>query len=171
MQVKSVEQNQIVTDDYFLANGDCKNGALAVAAVMSDVISQQQASNRLGIPLVNVADGVNGVTLLNTTLFPASSAMATTWNIPLYTEAINAISIENHAIEIHWVFSPELDLAREPRYGRVGEMFGEDPHLTSTFGTAYVNAMQAVDENGFARVACTIKHFVYGETKGGINQA
>lgn len=153
------------------ANGDYMNSAPIVAEVMSGVIASRQAANRLGIPLINVADSVNGVTLLNTTLFPASLSMASTWNLPLFSEVIDAISIENRAVGVHWVFSPELDLAREPRYGRVGETYGEDPYLVSRFGVTYVKAMQALDGQGFARVATTIKHFIYGSSTGGINQA
>jgi beta-glucosidase-like glycosyl hydrolase len=75
--------------------------------------------------MINVADSVSGLTLLNATLFPASLSLGQSWNIPLFSQVVEAISIENRAVGIHWVFSPELDLAREPRYGRVGEMYGE----------------------------------------------
>ena len=138
---------------------------------MSGLISRLQKSNRLNIPLINVADSVNGVTLYNATLFPATLSMSSSWNIDLFFQVIDAISVENRVLGIHWVFSPELDLAREPRYGRVGEMYGEDPYLTSRFGVAYVKAMQALDNKGFARVAATVKHFIYGSSSGGINQA
>lgn len=51
--------------------------------------------------------------------------MGSSWNIPLFERVADAISIENRAVGVHWVFSPTLDLARELRYGRVGEMYGE----------------------------------------------
>jgi beta-glucosidase len=118
-----------------------------------------------------VADSVNGVTLLNTTLFPATLSMGQSWNIDLYEKVVDAISRENRAVGVHWVLSPELDLAREPRYGRVGEMYGEDRYHVGRFGIAYVKSMQATDSEGFSRVAATVKHWIYGSSLGGINEA
>ncbi|KUL89286.1 hypothetical protein ZTR_03625 [Talaromyces verruculosus] len=72
---------------------------------------------------------------------------------------------------VRWVLSPELDVARELRNGRVGEMYWEDQSLNGVFGTSYVKTMQEKDENGYMRIATTIKHFVYGSSTGGINTA
>ncbi|EED17486.1 periplasmic beta-glucosidase precursor, putative [Talaromyces stipitatus ATCC 10500] len=72
---------------------------------------------------------------------------------------------------VRWVLSPELDVGREPRYGRVGEMYGEDQYLNGVFGTSYVKTMEEKDEKGYMKVATTIKHFVYGVPTGGINTA
>ncbi|KFY90684.1 hypothetical protein V500_05022 [Pseudogymnoascus sp. VKM F-4518 (FW-2643)] len=151
--------------------GNYQNPAYLAAATLGNVILQFQKNDRLQVPLINVADGVNGVTLLNTTLFPATLSMGQSWNIDLYGKVVQAMSKENHAVGIHWVPSPELDLAREPRYGRVGEMYGEDRYHVARFGVTYVKNMQDTDSQGFSRVATTVKHWVYGSSLGGINEA
>ncbi|OBT61316.1 hypothetical protein VE03_09521 [Pseudogymnoascus sp. 23342-1-I1] len=151
--------------------GNYQNPAYLAAAALENVILQFQKNDRLHVPLINVADSVNGVTLLNTTLFPATLSMGQSWNIDLYGKVVQAMSKESHAVGIHWVLSPELDLAREPRYGRVGEMYGEDRYHVARFGVAYVKNMQDTDSQGFSRVATTIKHWVYGSSLGGINEA
>lgn len=67
-------------------------------------------------------DSVNGPLMINTTLFPATLSMASSFNVPMYADAVAAIRDENMAIGINWVLSPELDVAKDPRNGRVGEM-------------------------------------------------
>lgn len=84
--------------------------------------AQQINSTRLGIPFITVTDSVNGPLLVNGTLFPSSLSMASSWNLPLYGDAVAAIRDENMALGVHWVLSPELDVAKDPRNGRVGEM-------------------------------------------------
>lgn len=140
------------------AFGNYQNPAYLAAATLENVILQFQNNDRLQVPLINVADNVNGVTLLNTTLFPATLSMGQSWNIDLYGKVVQAMSKENHAVGIHWVLSPELDLARESRYGRVGEMYDDDRYHVARFGVAYVKNMQDTDSQGFSRVATTVKH-------------
>jgi beta-glucosidase len=100
--------------------------------VLHNVILTFQKKNTLGIPLINVADSVNGVTLLNTTLFPAMLSMGQSWDIDLYGKVVDAISKGNRAVGIHWALSPELDLAREPRYGLLVRCSGKDRYHTLT---------------------------------------
>ncbi|KAF7548042.1 hypothetical protein G7Z17_g7307 [Cylindrodendrum hubeiense] len=145
--------------------------AYRATEIISSLIEELLEKDKHGIPIINVADSVNGITLGNGTLFPASISMGQSWNIDLFSKAVDVMSAENRAIGIHWVLSPELDLAREPRYGRVGEMYGEDWYHVSEFGTAYVDHMQAKDEKGFVRVATCMKHWVYGSGLAGINEA
>lgn len=91
----------------------------------ANAVRQRQInSTRLGIPFITLTDSVNGPLLINCTLFPSTLGMASSWNIPLYGEAISAIRDENMALGVYWVLSPELDLAIDPRNGRVGEMYG-----------------------------------------------
>ncbi|KAH6984352.1 glycoside hydrolase superfamily [Ilyonectria sp. MPI-CAGE-AT-0026] len=154
--------------------GDRSIPAYRATEILSGLIEgllDDKKHGRLGIPVINVADSVNGITLANGTLFPASISMGQSWNIELFSEVVNVISVENRAIGIHWVLSPELDLAREPRYGRVGEMYGEDSYHVGQYGIAYVDHMQSADKNGFVRVATCIKHWIYGSGLGGINEA
>lgn len=83
---------------------------------------KSKEEHRLGIPFVNIGDGVNGITLLGTSLFPATLSMATAWNFDLYKDVVRALREEFHAAGINWILSPEVDPARDPRNGRVGEM-------------------------------------------------
>lgn len=72
--------------------------------------------------MLHIGDAVNGPTLRGTTLFPATLSVGQSWNLPLYTEVVTAIRDELAAIGITWVLSPEVDVAWDPRNGRVGEM-------------------------------------------------
>lgn len=90
---------------------------------LNTVREEQINSTRLGIPYITITDSVNGILLINGTLFPATLGMAASWNVPLYEQAIAAIRDENHALGVHWVLSPEVDLGLDPRNGRVGEMY------------------------------------------------
>ncbi|KAJ5635515.1 uncharacterized protein N7484_008828 [Penicillium longicatenatum] len=150
--------------------GNQFNPALPALQLVNKLRENQTASG-LGIPYVLVTDSINGIYLFNGTLFPGTLSMASSFNVPLYGEVIASIREECKAIGINWVLSPELDVVTDPRYGRVGETYGEDPYLNGEFGLRYVQTIQEKDENGFMKVAATIKHFVYGWEAGGINTA
>ncbi|KAI1756121.1 beta-glucosidase [Xylaria castorea] len=147
------------------------NYAWEALPVANQVRTAQINNTCLRIPFITVTDSVNGIWLSGGTLFPGTCALGATWNIPLYQEAVAAIRDENLAFGVKWVLSPEVDLARDPRNGRNGEMYGEDSYLVGEFATHYINTMQEKDENGFVKIATTIKHFVYGQSSGGVNTA
>ncbi|KAI4867669.1 glycoside hydrolase family 3 protein [Hypoxylon rubiginosum] len=147
------------------------NYAKDVLPVVNELRAEQLNSTRLGIPYVAITDSLNSMWVSGGTLFPGVVSMASSWNLGLYEQAVAAIRDENHALGVNWVLSPELDVAYDPRNGRNGEMFGEDTYLISEFGTRYVKTMQAKDENGFVKIATTIKHWVYGRSNGGVNRA
>ncbi|WYZ46783.1 hypothetical protein EsH8_IX_001008 [Colletotrichum jinshuiense] len=151
--------------------GAPQNYAHELLPIANKVRTEQINSTRLGIPYITIADSVSGLMISGGTLFPGAISMGATWNIPLYEQAVAAIRDENMAVGTHWVLSPEVDLAKDPRNGRNGEMFGEDPYLVGEFATHYINTMQEKDENGFVKVATTIKHWVYGSSSGGVNTA
>ncbi|KAF2085372.1 glycoside hydrolase family 3 protein [Saccharata proteae CBS 121410] len=159
-----------------LENGNLGFGAMLnraedVLPIANAIRAKQINSTRLGIPYITVTDSVNGPYLAGGTLFPASLSMSSSWNLPLYEKVVEVIRDENMALGTHWVLSPELEVAKEPRYGRVGEMYGEDAYLVGEFGTQYVKTMQERDSQGYVKVATTIKHFVYGLPSGGVNTA
>ncbi|KAG7048079.1 periplasmic beta-glucosidase [Colletotrichum scovillei] len=151
--------------------GAPQNYALDLLPIANKVRAEQINNTRLGIPYITVADSVSGLMISGGTLFPGALSMGSTWNIPLYEQAVAAIRDENVAMGTRWVLSPEVDLAKDPRNGRNGEMFGEDSYLVGEFATHYINTMQEKDENGFVKVATTIKHWVYGSGSGGVNTA
>ncbi|GJD03378.1 periplasmic betaglucosidase [Colletotrichum higginsianum] len=151
--------------------GAPQNYAHDLLPIANRVRSEQINNTRLGIPYITIADSVNGLMISGGTMFPGAISMGSTWNIPLYEQAIAAIREENIAMGTHWVLSPEVDLAKDPRNGRNGEMFGEDAYLVGEFAAHYINTMQEKDANGFVKVATTIKHWVYGSSSGGVNTA
>ncbi|KPM35805.1 hypothetical protein AK830_g10783 [Neonectria ditissima] len=151
--------------------GSYLNYAEDAVPVLSDLIVASKKEHRLGIPCVHIADAVNGPTFRGTTLFPSTLSMAMSWNLPLYTEVAEVLRDELMACGVNWVLSPEVDVARDPRNGRVGEMYGEDPWMNGEYAAAYISTMQEEDSNGFMKVATTIKHYLYCTSTGGINQA
>ncbi|UQC76712.1 uncharacterized protein CLUP02_18227 [Colletotrichum lupini] len=153
-----------------ISPGSYLNYAKDAVPVLSDLIVASKKEHRLGIPFVHIGDAVNGPTLRGTTLFPATLTMAMAWDLPLYTTVAAALRDELHACGITWVLSPEVDVARDPRSGRVGEMYGEDPWMNGELAAAYIGTVQEKDSDGFMKVATTIKHYVFGTSTGGVNQ-
>ncbi|KAM0327021.1 hypothetical protein ACHAQA_006144 [Verticillium albo-atrum] len=142
-----------------------------VLPIVNDLRAEQIEESRLGIPYITIADSINGIWISGGTLFPGTVSMGSSWNLPLFEQVIGAIREENLAIGVQWVLSPEVDLAKDPRNGRNGEMYGEDAYLVGEFATRYIKTMQEKDENGWVKVATTIKHWVYGTGSGGVNRA
>lgn len=118
--------------------------------------------SRLGIPLLFGRDVIHGFR----TVFPIPLAQAASFDPDLVREAAAAAAREAAAEGVNWTFSPMLDIARDPRWGRIAESFGEDPVLAAAMGAAMVEGYQ---QQGLA--ACA-KHFVgYGAAEGGRDYA
>lgn len=98
------------------------NNALDVLPIANKIRAREINESRLEIQYITVTDSVNSIYLPGETLFPSTLSMSASWNLPLYEQVISAIRDENVAIGVRWVLSPELDVARELRNGRVGEM-------------------------------------------------
>lgn len=107
-----------------ITSGFGENYNLASDALpITNMVRQQQInSTDLGIPYITVTDSLNSIYTTGGTLFPASLSLGASFNIPLYEQVIGVIRDENVAVGTRWVLSPELDLAKEPHGGRVGEM-------------------------------------------------
>jgi len=124
------------------------------------------SGSRLGIPLLVMGESLHGVMYPNATIFPQSIGMGATFNIELMGEISDAIGKEAKFVGIRQVYAPNIDVSRDPRWGRTEENFGEDPYLTSKMGVAYINGIQKNN------VAATVKHYIaYGCPEGGINIA
>ena len=126
------------------------------------------AHNRLGIPAIFIEEALHG---FNTgTVFPAPINLAATWNPKIAEETGAAIASEVRATGADMILAPVLDLAREPRWGRVEEDFGEDPYLTGQMGLAYVRGAQGDSLATDHTVVAEPKHFVaHGSPEGGTN--
>ncbi|KAF5609294.1 beta-glucosidase [Fusarium subglutinans] len=152
-----------------LGYGSQLNPAEKVLPFANKVRQEQMQNGK--VPYITVTDSVNSIYVPGGTLFPATLSLSTTWDLDLYGQVAEAIRDENMALGAHWVLSPELDVAMDPRYGRVGETYGEDVYLVGEFAAQYVRTMEEKDKNGFIKVATMDKHFRYREGAGGINTA
>ncbi|NLX43861.1 MAG: beta-glucosidase, partial [Chloroflexi bacterium] len=127
------------------------------------------AETRLGIPLLIGEDAIHGHSFWKgATIFPTQLAMACAWNPELLEQVARVTALEVVNTGIHWTFSPVLCLARDLRWGRVDETFGEDPFLIGEFAAAMVRGYQGQglgDPNGI--LACAKHYAGYSETQGG----
>ncbi len=140
------------------------------AALYNRVQAWVIASNRLGIPALFLEEGLHGYMDRNETVFPQSINLATTWNPDLARQTGAAIAAQARANGVDMILGPVLDVARDPRWGRVEEDFGEDPYLTGQMGLAYAEGMQGESLNTDHTVIAEPKHFAgHGSPEGGIN--
>lgn len=128
---------------------------------------------RLGIPAIIHEECLHGVMMEGATIFPQPLAMASSWNVDLQEKVAAAIAKETRSRGSNLALTPNIDLARDPRYGRTDETFGEDPYLTSQMAIATVNGFQGREYLiGKDHIASTVKHFgASGEPVGGLNHA
>ncbi len=127
-------------------------------------------STRLGIPIILAEEAPHGHMSIGATVFPTSIGMASTWDTELIEDVGHAIASELRAQGGHIGYGPVIDLAREPRWSRVEETFGEDVYLTSCMAAAMLRGT-SLKHNGFDKgIISTLKHFVaYGIPEGGHN--
>ena len=117
--------------------------------------------SRHGIPLLIGRDVIHGFK----TIFPIPLGLAATWDEALVQACAEASAREATAEGVNWTFAPMLDVSRDPRWGRIAESFGEDPHLTSRLGSAMVRGFQNGSEHQL--ISC-LKHFAgYGSSEAG----
>lgn len=127
------------------------------------------ATTRLGIPLLIGEDCIHGHSFFEgSTIFPTQLAMAASFSPELLEKAARITAIEVAPTGVHWTFSPVLCIARDLRWGRVSETFGEDPHLLGVLGEAMVRGYQGEGLSDPTAILATAKHFAgYSETQGG----
>lgn len=120
--------------------------------------------SRLGIPLLIARDVIHGFH----TMFPIPIGQAASWNPDLLEKAARVSAVEASMEGIRWTFSPMLDVARDPRWGRMAETFGEDPYLISKLGIAVVKGYQGNNLSDTTSLAACGKHYVgYGAAEAG----
>lgn len=120
--------------------------------------------SRLHIPLLFGQDVIHGIR----TVFPIPLAEAASWDLPTIEQSSRVAAIEASAAGIHWTFAPMVDIARDPRWGRVMEGAGEDPYLGSLIATARVRGFQGKNLGDTDAVMACAKHFAaYGAAVGG----
>jgi beta-glucosidase len=120
--------------------------------------------SRLKIPLLFGFDVIHGFR----TVFPVPLAMASSWDPALVQRAQTIAAREARAVGIRWTFAPMVDIARDPRWGRIVEGAGEDPYLGAKMSAAQVRGFQGADPSAPGRLLACVKHFAgYGAADGG----
>ena len=120
--------------------------------------------SRLGIPLLIARDVIHGFK----TIFPIPLGQAASFNPQIAKDGARVAAIEASSVGIRWTFAPMIDIARDPRWGRIAEGCGEDTYLTSVMGAAMVEGFQGDSLNSSTSIAACPKHFVgYGAAEGG----
>ena len=124
---------------------------------------------RLQIPLLIGEDAIHGHSFFEgATIFPTQLGMAASWSPELVEKMARATAVETAATGIHWTFSPVLCIARDLRWGRIDETFGEDPFLIGELASAAVRGYQGSGLDDPTAILATAKHFAgYSETQGG----
>ena len=128
---------------------------------------------RLGVPTIFMGEALHGFMAYGSTSFPQVLGLASTWDPELVQQAFNAAADEMAASGVRQAFTPVLDLARDPRWGRTEETYGEDPYLVAHMGVAAINGLQGaswmIDHH---HVMATMKHFAaHGQPESGTNTA
>jgi len=148
-------------------------GPREMAEFTNTVQKWMKEHTRLGIPVMFHDECLHGHVAIKGTSYPQAIALASSWDPDLLHEVFTATAAEARARGAQQCLAPVLDLARDPRWGRTEETYGEDPYLVSRLGVAAITGFQgvgpAIDK---AHVLATAKHFaVHGQPEGGTNVA
>jgi len=144
-----------------------------VTAEEANGLQKLALKSRLKVPLLIGIDAIHGNGLVRgATIYPTPLTLASTWRPDLVEAVGRQTAVEMRACGMHWSFTPNVDVARDPRWGRVGETFGEDPYLVSRMGAAMVRGLQQGDGTPLGHVIACAKHLVGGgEPINGLNAA
>src|SRR6266850_3014686 len=148
-------------------------GPRAMAEFTNAIQKWMKENTRLGIPILFHEECLHGHAALGGTSFPQAIALASTWDEGLVHDIFGSVAAEVRARGAQQCLAPVLDLARDPRWGRTEETYGEDPYLVSRMGVAAIQGFQGtgnmIDKS---HVIGTAKHFaVHGQPEGGTNVA
>lgn len=164
-----------LADEFFKGMGigamqDARLDPVNNAAFINDLQKYLIENTRLGIPALIISECLHGFLSPGATMFPQSIALGSSWNDALVGNIAAAAAKEATACGTRQALAPNLDLAREPRWGRVEETYGEDPYLCGCMGVEYVRGMQG--ERGVLaedKLVVTLKHFAaHGSPEGGL---
>ncbi|HVK13335.1 MAG TPA: glycoside hydrolase family 3 protein, partial [Gemmataceae bacterium] len=147
------------------------HGARAQAEFTNAIQKWVKENTRLGIPVIFHDEALHGLQGPEATSFPQAIALASTWNPELVERAFAAVAVEVRARGTQQVLAPVVDVARDPRWGRFEETYGEDPYLVSRMGLAAVRGFQGGARTIPAgRVIATLKHMTgHGQPESGTN--
>lgn len=140
-------------------------------AAEANELQKLAMQTRLKIPLLLGIDAIHGHALIwGSTVYPTQLSLSSTWDDTLLYQVAKATAKEVRATGMHWTFSPNVEIARDPRWGRTGETFGEDPYLVTRFGVDFTKGYQG--NFGKDNILACAKHFTGGgEPFNGLNAA
>src|SRR6266550_4667468 len=147
------------------------HGARAEAEYTNAIQRWVKEHTRLGIPVLFHEEALHGLEGEQATSFPQAIALASTWNPDLVERVFTAAAAEARARGVEQVLAPVVDVARDPRWGRIEETYGEDPYLAARMGVAAVRGFQGGDTTvGPSHVLATLKHMTgHGQPESGTN--
>lgn len=139
----------------------------------ANLLQRLALKSRLQIPLLIGIDAIHGNAMVSgTTVYPTPLSLASTWQPELAAAVGRQTAREMRALGMHWSFTPNVDVARDGRWGRTGETFGEDPYLVSTMGVAMIKGLQEGNSDPLQNVIACAKHLVGGgQSINGTNAA
>ncbi len=148
---------------HMVSNGMVGSFLHIVTAKESNEMQRLAMQSRLKIPILIGIDAIHGNALVNgCTVYPTPLSLASTFNPSIVEKVGVATAKEMRATGSHWTFTPNIDIARDARWGRVGETFGEDTYLVTAMGVAMVKGLQGKNMTGSDVVASCIKHLIGG---------
>lgn len=142
------------------------------AKMINDLQTNVIKGNRWGIPALIMCEMLHGYLDEGSTAFPMNIGLGATWDVNVMDKVGKVIGMEARAHGVHFGFGPNLDLGREPRWGRVAETFGEDAFLNSEIGLAFIKGLQGDDLKSDRSIIAEPKHFaVHGIPQAGGNSS
>jgi beta-glucosidase len=144
-----------------------------LTAEEGNLLQELANKSRLKIPILIGIDAIHGNALfIGATVYPSPITLASTWSDKFLFDVGRQTALEMRATGSHWAFTPNIDVLRDPRWGRVGETFGEDPFMVGNLGASMINGFQLNDFTGTNKVIACAKHMIAGsEPINGLNAA
>ena len=163
----------VFSDDVkqMIINGQIGSFLHVITAKEANYLQQLANKSRLKIPLLIGIDAIHGNALYRgATVYPSPITIASTWDENNSYDVGVQTAFEMRSTGSHWAFTPNVDVMRDARWGRVGETFGEDPFLVTQMGVAMINGLQQGDYTGNNKVIACAKHLIAGsEPINGLN--
>ena len=163
----------VFSDDVkqMIINGQIGSFLHVITAKEANYLQQLANKSKLKIPLLIGIDAIHGNALYRgATVYPSPITIASTWDENNSYDVGVQTALEMRSTGSHWAFTPNVDVMRDARWGRVGETFGEDPFLVTQMGVAMINGLQQGDYTGINKVIACAKHLIAGsEPINGLN--
>ncbi|HTD99042.1 MAG TPA: glycoside hydrolase family 3 N-terminal domain-containing protein [Mucilaginibacter sp.] len=157
-----------------MINPDFTNTPEEAIANRNAIQQYLRTKTKLGIPTIFIDEAHHGLLGMKVDVFPSSIGLACSWDTLLTEKIYTYVAAQASSRGTNLALAPVIDPARDPRWGRTGETFGEDPYLCGLMGSAVVRGFQGTSDGSIAlnHIASTLKHFTgHGQSESGVNQA